>query len=220
MSGFALVSGAAPDSARSARSFRARAASAALAFALAFVASPATAAPERYVLDPEHTSVGFLVDHVGYARTLGLFRKVSGSYRFDEETGVLTDLRIEIDAASVYTAHDKRDEHLRGKDFLDAKRFPTLVYTAGSARRTGERTWVVDGQLELLGQRRPVTLNVTWNKSAPYPLALSPLQRSVVMGVSARGSFRRSAFGMNYAVENGWVGDEVELIVEFEARRQ
>jgi polyisoprenoid-binding protein YceI len=189
-------------------------------FALAFIAGPARAAPERYQLDPEHTSVGFLVDHVGYAKVLGLFRTVSGSYRFDEQTGALTDLRIEIDAASVYTAHDKRDEHLRGRDFLDAKRHPKLVYTATSARRTGERTWVVDGQLELLGQRRPVTLNVTWNKSAPYPLPLAPLQRSVVMGVSARGSFRRSAFGMDYAVENGWVGDEVALIVEFEARRQ
>jgi polyisoprenoid-binding protein YceI len=189
-------------------------------FAVVLLAAPARAAPERYQLDPEHTSVGFLVDHVGYAKVLGLFRKVSGSYRFDESTGALTDLRIEIDAASIYTAHDKRDEHLRGRDFLDAKRFPTLVYTATTARRTGERTWVVDGQLELLGQRRPVTLNVTWNKSAPYPLPLSPLQRSVVMGVSARGSFRRSAFGMDYAVENGWVGDEVALIVEFEARRQ
>jgi polyisoprenoid-binding protein YceI len=189
-------------------------------FACVLLAAPAHAAPERYQLDPEHTSVGFLVDHVGYAKVLGLFRKVSGSYRFDESTGALTDLRIEIDAASVYTAHDKRDEHLRGRDFLDAKRFPTLVYTATTAKRTGERTWVVDGQLELLGQRRPVTLNVTWNKSAPYPLPLAPLQRSVVMGVSARGSFRRSAFGMDYAVENGWVGDEVALIVEFEARRQ
>jgi polyisoprenoid-binding protein YceI len=40
------------------------------------------------------------------------------------------------------------------------------------------------------------------------------------MGVSARGTFRRSAYGMDYAVDNGWVGDEVEIIVEFEARRQ
>jgi polyisoprenoid-binding protein YceI len=182
--------------------------------------APAQAAPATYTLDPEHTSVGFLVHHVGYAKVLGMFRKVSGSYRFDDATGALTELRIEIDAASVYTAHDKRDEHLRGRDFLDVKRFPKLVYTATSARRTGDRTYVVDGQLELLGQRRPVSLQATWNKSEPYPLRLAPLQRSVVTGVSARGSFRRSAFGMDYAVENGWVGDEIELIVEFEARRE
>jgi len=41
-----------------------------------------------------------------------------------------------------------------------------------------------------------------------------------VMGVSARGSFKRSAYGMSYAVANGWVGDEVALIIEFEAVRQ
>lgn len=183
-------------------------------------AAPARAESARYVLDPEHVSVGFLVEHVGYAKTLGMFRRVTGEYRFDAETGALSDLRIEIDATSVYTAHDKRDEHLRGRDFLDVGRYPTLVYTAAAAMRRGERDYVIEGELELLGQRRPVTLTATWNKRAPYPLALSPLQRAPVMGVSARGSFRRSDFGMMYAVGNGWVGDEVELIIELEARQQ
>jgi len=187
---------------------------------LLLAAAPARADLARYVLDPEHVSVGFLVEHVGYAKTLGMFRRVTGEYRFDEATGRLEGLRIEIDAASVYTAHDKRDEHLRGRDFLDVKRFPKLVYTARSAKRTGARSFVIEGELELLGQRRPVTLEATWNKSAPYPLKLAPLQRATVMGVSARGSFRRSNFGMMYAVENGWVGDEIELIIELEARRQ
>lgn len=184
------------------------------------IATPARAEPVRYVLDPEHVSVGFLVDHVGYAKTLGMFRRVSGEYRFDPGTGAISDLRIEIVAASVYTAHDKRDEHLRGRDFLDVGQFPTLVYTAAAATLRGDRDYVIEGELELLGQRRPVTLTATLNKRAPYPLALSPLRRAPVMGVSARGSFRRSDFGMMYAVENGWVGDEVELIIELEAREQ
>jgi polyisoprenoid-binding protein YceI len=187
---------------------------------LLLAAAPARAELARYVLDPEHVSVGFLVEHVGYAKTLGRFRKTTGEYRFDEATGRLEGLRIEIDAASVYTAHDKRDQHLRSGDFLDVKRFPKLVYTARSAKRRGERSFVIEGELGLLGQRRPVTLEATWNKSAPYPLLLAPLQRATVMGVSARGSFRRSDFGMMYAVENGWVGDEIELIIELEARRQ
>jgi polyisoprenoid-binding protein YceI len=187
---------------------------------LLLAAAPARAELARYVLDPEHVSVGFLVEHVGYAKTLGMFRKTTGEYRFDEATGRLEGLRIEIDAASVYTAHDKRDQHLRSGDFLDVKRFPKLVYTARSAKRRGERSFVIEGELGLLGQRRPVTLEATWNKSAPYPLLLAPLQRATVMGVSARGSFRRSDFGMMYAVENGWVGDEIELIIELEARRQ
>jgi polyisoprenoid-binding protein YceI len=183
-------------------------------------ADTARAEPARYAIDPEHVSVGFLVEHVGYAKTLGMFRRVSGEFRHDAASGALADLRIEIDAASVFTAHDKRDEHLRGRDFLDVGRFPTLVYTATAATRRGERDYIIEGELELLGQRRPVTLTATTNKRAPYPLALSPLRRAPVLGVSARGSFRRSAFGMMYAVENGWVGDEVELIIELEAREQ
>ncbi len=193
--------------------------------AVALLAQLAIAAPARadavvYRLDPEHAAVGFLVDHVGYAKTLGMFRKVSGSFRFDDATATLAELRIEIDAASVFTANDKRDEHLRGRDFLDARRFPKLVFTAGGARRTVDGVFTIEGQLELLGQRRPVTLQATLNKSAPYPLAMAPLQRTGVLGVSARGAFKRSAFGMMYAVENGWVGDEVQLIIEIEARRQ
>ncbi|GIX26009.1 MULTISPECIES: YceI family protein [Caldimonas] len=172
----------------------------------------------RYVLDAEHLSIGFLVDHIGYAKVLGLFREARGSYRFDEATGTLSEVRIEVDTDSVFTNHRARDNHLRSAQFLNVKEYPRMVFTAEGAKRVGERLYEINGQLELLGQRQPLTLRATWNKSNVYEI---PGQgRPYVMGVSARGSFKRSAFGMNYAVANGWVGDDVELIIEFEARRQ
>ena len=178
----------------------------------------ATTQAQIYDLDPEHLAIGFLVEHIGYARVLGQLRQASGSYRFDETTLALTDLRIEVDTASVDTHHRKRDEHLRGSDFLDVRRYPKMVFTAAGAERQGERDFLVRGELELLGRRAPVTLTARWNKSAVYEIGNA--NRPWVMGVSARGSFRRSAFGMMYAVDNGWVGDEVELIIEFEAKRR
>ena len=188
-----------------------------LLLAACFVASAtAHAQPARYEIDPEHFSVGFLVDHVGYAKVLGLFQKAGGSFTFDEKAGTLSDVRIAIDSASVFTGHRKRDDHLRGTDFLNAVEFPQIVFKGASAKRSGERTFVVEGQLEMLGKTQPVTVNFTWNKSAQYEL---PGVKAYVMGASGRGSFKRSAFGMSYAVANGWVGDTVELILEFEARR-
>ena len=184
-------------------------------FALATF-STARSETAEYVIDPEHLSIGFLVEHIGYSKTLGMFRKANGAYTFNEKTGELSAVRIVVETASVFTNHKKRDDHLRKADFLNSAEYPQMVFSANSARRTGERSFVVDGELELLGKSQPVSLNATWNKSATYPLGDKPY----VMGVSARGSFRRSAFGMNYAVDNGWVGDEVELIIEFEARRQ
>lgn len=189
-----------------------------LAAALTFTAGSTAAQAPRYEIDPEHLSIGFLVDHVGYARVLGLFRQAKGSYRFDEATGTLSEVRIEVDTDSVFTNHRARDNHLRSAQFLNVKDHPRMVFTADGAKRVGDRQYEITGQLELLGQRQPLTLRATWNKSNIYEI---PGQgRPYVMGVSARGSFKRSAYGMNYAVANGWVGDEVELIIEFEARRQ
>ena len=181
--------------------------------------APAQAQAARYELDPEHTTVAFLVDHIGYAKVLGLFRSVRGNYRFDEATATLSELRIEVETASVFSNLRKRDDHLKGPDFLNSGEFPKMVFTASGAKRTGDRTFDIGGQLDLLGKSQPMTLKATWNKSAESPMG-GIGRKPYVMGVSARGSFKRSAFGMNYAVANGWVGDEIPLIIEFEAIRQ
>lgn len=197
-----------------------RAAHLALACAALVGATAAGAQPARYEIDPNHLSLGFLVDHVGYAKVLGMFRTARGSYTFDEARGALSDIRIEVDTSSVFTNHRRRDEHLKGADFLNSAEHPRMVFTATGARRVGDRGFEIAGQLELLGRTQPLTLQATWNKSAPSPVEGTPLSRPYVMGVSARGSFKRSAFGMDYAVANGWVGDEVALIIEFEAQRK
>lgn len=181
----------------------------------------AWAEPARYEIDPDHLSIGFLVDHVGYAKTLGMFRKASGYYTFDETTGELRDVVVTIDTESVFSNHRKRDEHLRSADFLNSAEFPQMVFRAQGATPLEDRRYRIEGELELLGQSRPLTLEASWNKSAEYPFGGGLLgDKPYVMGVSARGSFLRSAYGMDYSVENGWVGDEVELIIEFEAIRQ
>lgn len=175
------------------------------------------AADARYQLDPEHVTISFLVQHLGYADTLGLFRKISGSYVYDEQARRLSNVEVIVETGSVFTGHDKRDDHLRGRDFLDASRTPRMVFTASSATWTGDKTFTVDGELDLLGKRQPLRLTGTVNKSGIYPIGSSP--KPYVMGVSLRGKLKRSDWGMSYGVANGMVGDQVELIIEFEARR-
>ncbi len=188
--------------------------------ALFLLATPGLvlAQPARFDIDPEHFSIGFLVSHIGYADVLGMFRSATGSYQYDEKTGQLSDVRIEVDTASVFTNHRKRDDHLKGPDFLNSKEFPRMVFTAASTARGSDNAFEIKGELELLGRRQPLTLQARMNKLARYELGT--FSKPYVMGVSARGSFRRSPYGITYGVENGWVGDEVKLIVEFEARRQ
>jgi len=186
-----------------------------LALCLAAISTPAKAEPANYELDPNHITVAFLVDHLGYAKVLGMFRAARGSFSFDEATAALGNVRIEVDTQSVFSNYASRDRHLKSADFLNSTQFPRMVFTAAGAKRTGDRTFEIPGQLELLGKSQPLTLNATWNKSGP-----SPIDKVYTMGVSARGSFKRSSYGMNYGVDNGWVGDEIPLIIEFEAQRK
>ena len=174
------------------------------------------AAPAEYTIDPDHFSVGFLVEHIGYAKILGMFLEAKGHFIFDEEAGSLSELNIVIYTRSVFTNHKKRDNHLRGPDFLNAKEFPNMTFKGTSSEQTGDRTGQVHGLLTLLGKSLPLSLDVTWNKSGIYPFG----HKTHTIGISARSSFRRSTYDMNYAVGNGWVGDEVELIIELEAIRQ
>ncbi len=192
-----------------------RAARALAALTLVAVGARAWAEPARYELDPEHLTIAFLVEHIGYAKLLGQFLTASGEYTFDAATGTLSAVRVVVETGSVDTNHEARDGHLTSRDFFDSGTHPTMTFTAASAQRTGERTFVVMGELELLGTRRPLVLEATWNKTAPYPIGA----RAEVMGVSLRGRLKRSEFGMTYGVADALVGDDVELLIELEAKR-
>lgn len=188
----------------------------ALTAALALFATAATAVPKTYKLDPEHTIVAFMVDHLGFSRMLGRFNKVSGGFVYDEETQTLSNLRVVVETASVDTHHKRRDNHVRSKDFLHVKKYPQMIFEAGGGVPEGPDRGTVPGRLTLLGQTKPLTLDVTLNKSAVYPFGHS----RHTLGISARAAVNRSEYGMTYGVAAGMVGDVVDIIIEIEAIQQ
>lgn len=195
---------------------RSRALAAAIILPVVAAAGSAVAEPRTFRIDPEHFSVGFLVEHVGYDRTLGMFLDAEGEFVYDDQTRDLQSARVEVSADSVFTNHEERDEHLRSEDFLDAESYPEVVFEATGFEPTGENSGKLTGDLTLLGKTRSITLDVTVNKAAKYPFG----HGEYTLGVSARTTIERSRWGMTYAVEDGLVGDKVELLLEFEAIRQ
>ena len=180
----------------------------------------AIAAPADYVIDADHFSVSFSVDHIGFADVIGMFTEGSGQFTYDDETQTLTDLTAVIEAASVFSAHEARDRHLRAGDFLDADAHPQITFVGTSAEATGPDTGLVHGDLTIRGVTQPVTLSVTLNRIAQYPFPTGGSEPNTVLGVSVETTIARSAFGMTYAVDNGWVGDDVVIRIELEAIRQ
>lgn len=193
---------------------------AALAAVLALAAGTGTARlaaadMARWVIDPEHFSILFGASHIGYQQQLGFFLEGSGSFNFDEGSQELAELVVEIDARSVFTNHEARDNHLRSGDFLDADNHPLIRFVMTEATPATETTGTITGDLTIRGVTQPVTLDVELNKIGAYPWG-----STYVLGISAETVISRSAFGSTYALEGGLVGDEIELVFELEAIRQ
>lgn len=180
---------------------------------LSTLSSPVFSADARYTLDPAHTTVAFLIDHVGFAKTLGQFTDVSGTFSYDSDTQQVSDVSIVVKTASVESFNKARDKHVRNKDFLNTKKYPEMVFTATEATLAQDGSGTVNGELELLGQTLPLALTVTLNKAEAYPFG----HKRFTLGVSASGALKRSAYGMEYGVANALVGDEVQIIIETEA---
>jgi len=175
--------------------------------------SPLRAEPREFIIDKDHFSIGFLIDHVGYAAQLGQFLEAGGRFVWDEQANELHSGEVTVEASSVFTNHRERDQHLRSDDFLHAQRHGDIRFKATRWVPDEANRGTLHGELTLLGQTHPVALEVTINQRAVYPFG----HEKYTVGMSARTTIRRSQWGMTYALEDGLVGDEVQLILEFEA---
>jgi len=177
---------------------------------------PAAAEPRSYRLDHEHMSIAFLVKHLTFARVHGFFHEAEGSIVFDEEGRELFSVDVSVATASVDTRHNARDDHLRSGDFLDSDNYPEMIFKMTGAQKTDERTGTITGNLTLVGETRPMILDVTWIDAGYYPFG----DRHYAIGISARGSILRSEWGMTYGIAYGLVGDEIEIMIEAELIRE
>ena len=189
---------------------------AALTASLALSAPVAMAEPETYIIDDEHFSMSFEVNHIGYAPVMGMFRDVEGQFDYDEETRQLTSGTLTFKSKSVFTNHDKRDGHLRNDDFLNSGKFPDITFEITGFENTGDNTGIVTGDLTLLGKTRPVDVDVTLNKSAEYPIG----HEDYTLGITAETTIKRSNWGMSYGIDQDLVGDEVRLRFGLEAVKE
>lgn len=177
--------------------------------------SGAIAQPQQYTIDDEHFSMTFKAMHIGYAYVIGMFREVEGQFVYDPETRMVKDGEVIIPADSVFTNHEKRDEHLRGEDFLNVSDHPKIRFEVTDFEATGQSTGKLTGDLTLLGETNPVTLDVVLNKAAEYPIG----HGEYTLGLTAHGEIKRSDWGMTYGLAEELVGDKVRLQFEFEAIR-
>jgi polyisoprenoid-binding protein YceI len=151
-------------------------------------------APGSWSIDPAHSSVSAVAQHLGISSVHGRFNEFGGTIEVVENGGEYTASRVEavISAASVDTGNGLRDKHLKSPDFLDVEAYPDITFRSTALTPAGTDRWTVHGKLTLHGIERDVDLALSYLGSGADPWG------GVRAAFHATTELHREDFAMNY----------------------
>lgn len=170
-----------------------------------------------FAIDTSHTRLGFAVRHMAVSKVRGDFKEFSGSLDLAADP---TDSKVSvtIQAGSVDTHDENRDNHLRTNDFFDVENHPTWTFVSTGIRQISATEWNVDGDLTIRGVTKQVTLDATLEGVVKDPYGMHRV------GFSATTTIDREDFGVSFngVMEAGGlvVGKKVDIDIEAEATYQ
>lgn len=182
-------------------------------FAIAF-AFTTFAHASQWELDKPHSYVGFKVKHLAISKVTGSFGSFDGVVNYDENDLMKSSVEVTIDAASISTANEKRDGHLKSADFFDVENYPTLKFVSKKIKKSGDGLKIV-GDLTIHGVTKEVVLNV---EDLTQPMNVPGM--GIRMGATATTKVDRTDFGLNWKMGEQPLGmvvsKEVTIIIEVE----
>jgi polyisoprenoid-binding protein YceI len=183
-----------------------------LVVVLGTLSTAALAAPATYNVDPKHTFPSFEADHFGGVSVWrGKFNTSSGTIVLDREAKGGT-VDITIDLASVDTGLEDLNDHLKKADFFDVEKYPTATFKGKLAKFENGAPTEVQGELNLHGVTKPLTLALTSFKCMPHPM-----KKKEFCGANATATFSREDFGISWGKSFGfamWVRLQIQVEAE------
>jgi polyisoprenoid-binding protein YceI len=161
-----------------------------------------------WYLDPPHSAAQFSVRHMGISNVRGTFTKVSGTVTNPDDPGKAS-VDVTIDASSVDSRVERRDEDLRGDHFFDVAKYPTITFKSKKVEVSGPGKLKVTGDLTIHGVTKEAVLDV----DGPTPAMKDPKGNSH-RGASATTTISRADYGMN--TMSGMIGDAIAIQLDVE----
>ena len=176
----------------------------------------ASADPVVYKVDSDHSGIGFTVRHF-VSNVPGRFKDFDGVIKYDAQNPAASSVSFTVQAASIDTDNGDRDDHLRGPEFFDVAKFPTLTFSSTSVKAVDAHNLEVTGDLTMRGVTKKVILPVE-------VLGVMKGPRGEKAGFETSFKLDRKEYGVNWnrVLDNGGaiLGDEVKVTISIEADRQ
>ncbi|MDF1612584.1 YceI family protein [Stygiobacter electus] len=176
------------------------------------------AAKTKWVIDPAHSEILFKVKHMMITYVKGEFRNFMAELNSDGDNFVADSIKVDINAASIFTNNDDRDTHLKSADFFDVENYKKLSFVGISLKKNGDEDYQLKGVLTIKGISKEVMLDVEFGGINKDPWG------NEKAGFSLNGKINRKDWGLtwNAALETGGVlvSDEVKLSAEVQFVKQ
>ncbi|MDO0926968.1 YceI family protein [Streptomyces sp. TG1A-8] len=148
--------------------------------------------PGPWTIDPVHSSVAAVAQHLGISSVHGRFTEFGGTIEIAPDDVSKSRVEAVIRAASIDTGNGMRDTHLKSADFLDVERHPEITYRSTDLTAAGPDRWTVHGELAMHGIVRPVDLDLAYLGTGADPWG------GTRAAFRATTELRREDFAMNY----------------------
>ena len=168
-----------------------------------------------WTLDKTHAKLGFSITHLMISDVEGSFKKFEAKITSSKEDFSDATVELTADVNSIDTDNEQRDEHVKSTDYFDAAKYPTLTFKSKTFKKTGDKKYVVTGDLTLRGVTKTVSLDATGGINAVHPYT-----KKTITGFKVTGKFKRSDFGIAPSVTTAMLSDEVILNANVEFEKQ
>ncbi|KGR90213.1 hypothetical protein CD30_12655 [Ureibacillus massiliensis 4400831 = CIP 108448 = CCUG 49529] len=168
----------------------------------------------KFTVDQSHSQVGFEVKHMMVSKVKGQFDAYTAEVEAEDLSDLTTaQITFTLDVASINTRNTDRDNHLKGADFFDVEKYPSITFKSTSIEKDGD-DYKLTGDLTIKDVTKPVTFEVEFGGKGTNPWGVE------VYGFEAEAKINREEFGLtwNAALETGGVlvGKDIKIKVELE----
>lgn len=171
-------------------------------------------AQTQWKADPNHSSLNFNISHSGISIVNGKFLDYTGSLTTMDETLKGASFDFTIQANSINTSVENRDNHLRSADFFDVEKYPTITFKSTKILATGKPDqYLLYGDLTIKDVTKPVIFDLTYG-------GLVKSDKGDKMGLKAKTTINRFDFNVDYDPTAAAIGKDVNIVVHLQMAKQ
>jgi len=175
-------------------------------FLAIFLSFTAAAFAQNWNVDNAHSRLGFKVTRMNISEFQGNFKTYKATITPGKSGFEGATMDVTIDVNSINTDNDARDNHLRSADFFNTEKYPTITFTSAPFKKTGEKTYMAEGDMTFNGVTKKITLDIKVNGTT-----VNEKSKKEIAGLTITSNFKRSDFNFGSGMPESALSDIITL---------